>query len=166
MSATNPHKHLYELLKVFPTAMLVTRDADGRMHARPMAIAELEPNADAYFATRIETPKVAEVQNFPDVLVTFQGTSQFALILGKASIVTDRGLIRELWSETWRAWIPDGADDPSLVLIKIEAKEGEYWDNSGAQGLKYLFDGAKAILTGDTIKPDAAQHAKLRLVHG
>ncbi len=39
--ATNTQQHLYDLLKDFDTAMLVTQSADGHMHSRPMAIAEL-----------------------------------------------------------------------------------------------------------------------------
>lgn len=50
-------EHLYDLLKDFDTAMLVTKSADGHMHARPMAVAELRADADAYFVTGIDSPK-------------------------------------------------------------------------------------------------------------
>jgi general stress protein 26 len=36
-----------------------------------------------------------------------------------------------------RAYFPNGKDDPELVLLQVQAEEGEYWDNQGAQGLKY-----------------------------
>ena len=65
-------EHLYDLLKDFDTAMLVTRAADGHLHARPMAVAELRADADAYFVTNIDSPKVAEVYADADVLLTFQ----------------------------------------------------------------------------------------------
>ena len=48
MAETNTHEHLYDLVKDFDTAMLVTKDAGGKMHARPMSVAELRPDADAY----------------------------------------------------------------------------------------------------------------------
>lgn len=167
MSDANPQKHLYDLLKDFSTAMLVSNDQAGRMHARPMAIADLKPDADAYFATSIQSPKVAEIQNFPEVLISFQSASQFASVRGTATIVKDRVIIDQLWSEAWRAWFPGGKDDPNLVLIKVDAKEGEFWDNSGLHGLSYAFEGLKAVVTGT--KPDADKtgaHGKIRLVSG
>ena len=51
MGDTNTHEHLYDLVKDFDTAMLVTKDAGGKLHARPMSVAELRADADAYFAT-------------------------------------------------------------------------------------------------------------------
>jgi len=167
MSDSNPQKHLYELLKEFSNAMLVSRDPEGQMRARPMAIADLRPDADAYFATSIAAPKVEEVRNAPDVLVSFQSATQFASVRGKATIVRDRQLIDRLWSEEWRVWFPEGKDAPDLCLIKVDAREGEYWDNSGAHGLKYVFEGLKAILKGEKLANDkGGAHAKLHLVSG
>lgn len=166
MSETNPQKHLYELLKDFSNAMLVSKDRNGNLHARPMAIADLRPDADAYFATSVQSPKVAEIESNPDVTITFQGSNQFATVTGTATIVSDRALIEKLWSEPWRVWFPGGKDDPSLVLIKFDAREGEYWDNSGLNGLRYAFEGLKAVITGDTPATDKNTHAKLRLVSG
>ena len=64
-------QHLYDLLSGFDTAILVTRAADGHLHARPMAVAELHADADAYFVTSIDSPKVAEIYADADVLLTF-----------------------------------------------------------------------------------------------
>lgn len=167
MSETTPQKHLYELLKEFSNAMLVSHDQDGHLRARPMAIADLRPDADAYFATSIDTPKVEEVRNAPDVLVTFQSATQFASVRGKATIVRDRQLIDRLWSEEWRVWFPEGKDAPDLCLIKVDAIDGEYWDNSGQHGLSYVFEGLKAVLKGEKLADDkGGAHAKLRLVSG
>lgn len=167
MSEQNPQTHLYELLKDFSNAMLVSNDQSGRMHARPMAIADLQPDADAYFATSIQSPKASEIQNFPEVLISFQSRTQFASISGTATLVKDRQLIDRLWSEEWRAWFPGGKDDPDLVLIKVDAHEGEFWDNSGTKGLSYAFEGLKAILKGEKMQNDkGGSHAKIRLVSG
>jgi general stress protein 26 len=72
-------------------------------------------------------------------MITFQNASQFAFISGTVRIMRDRALIDRLWSEAWRAWFSGGKDDPSLCILKIEAREGEYWDNSGVKGVRYLF---------------------------
>ena len=163
MSAHTRREHLYDLLKDFDTAMLVTRSDDGHMHARPMAVAELRPDADAYFVTSIDSPKVAEVDASPSVTLTFQSSSQFASLSGRASLVRDRVLIDRLWKEAWKVWFPKGKTDPTIALLKFSAEDGEYWDNAGAQGLKYAFEAAKAYVTGEQPKSDQKQHAKVEL---
>jgi general stress protein 26 len=162
MTETEKHEHLYDLVKTIGTAMLITRSG-GELHARPMSVADLRPEADAFFASSIESPKVAEIEADPYAMITFQDGMKFAVVTGQARIVRDRALIDKLWSESWRAWFPGGKDDPSLCLLKFEANAGEFWDNSGAKGLRYLFEGAKAILQGERANPDADQHAKVQL---
>lgn len=149
---TSAQEHLYDLLKDFDTAMMVTHSGQD-MHARPMAVAQLQPDADVYFATSADSPKVGEIAADPNVTVVFQSPTQFAAVQGTAAVVRDQALIDKLWSESWRLWFPDGKGDPSLCLIKVDAKAGEYWDRSGIKGLKYLFEGLKAISQGRTPNP-------------
>jgi general stress protein 26 len=161
--STNTEERLYDLLKAFDTAFLVTARSGGMFHARPMAVAELQHGGDMYFSTTADSPKIAEIQTNPTVLVTFQSNTQFAVITGKAEVVRDRDEINRLWKEAWRVWFPAGKDDPSLCLLKIAADEAEYWDNSGAQGLKYVFEGVKALVEGRRPATDENQHAKVDL---
>jgi general stress protein 26 len=156
-------KHLYDLIKDFNTGMLVTRAGNGGMHGRPMRVAQLKPDADAYFATSIDSPKAAEIEADPRVLVLFQSTAQFAVLEGRATIVRDRALIEKLWVKEWSVWFPGGKDDPSLALIKVDSSVGEYWDNSGLQGLQYLFKGLKAMLKKEKPEVDEKVHAKVDL---
>jgi general stress protein 26 len=163
--ADDPRAHLRELVSDFDAAMMVTVARDGRMHARPMAVAEINDRGDSYFATSIVSPKVDEVLGDPRVLITFQGTRRFATISGTARVVRDRTLIERLWSESWRIWFPGGKDDPTLCLLAVEARYGELWDSSGMRGIKYAFQAAKAYLTATTPPrdDDPDQHAKVRL---
>ncbi|MDQ3261454.1 MAG: pyridoxamine 5'-phosphate oxidase family protein [Pseudomonadota bacterium] len=156
-------EHLYDLLKDFDTAMLVTRSADGQMRARPMAVAELHADADAYFVAGIDSPKVTEIEANPIVTLTFQSPNQFASVSGQAAVVRDQALVDRLWSEAWKVWFPKGKTDPAISLIKFNAHAGEYWNNAGAQGLKYVFEAAKAYVKGETPKPDEKQHGKVDL---
>ena len=159
----NTSEHLYELLSGFSTAMLVSHEGQTGLHARPMAIAELKRDAEAYFATDRRSPKIAEISRDPNVLITFQSSSEYASLSGRAFVVTDRAVIDRLWSEAWRVWFPDGKDDPNLVLLKVEPTSGEFWDNSGLEGLKYVFEGLKAVLKGKRPETDATQHAKVAM---
>ena len=129
-----------------------------------MAIAELRADADAYFVTSTNSPKVAEVQANPSVTLTFQSANQYASLSGRATIVRDRALIDRLYKEDWKIWFPQGRTDPSIALLKFNAQHGEYWDNAGVQGLKFVFEAAKAYVKGERPKEDdQKQHAKVDL---
>lgn len=160
----NDDRHaLYDLLKEFHIAMLVTRGADGTLHARPMSVAKLEHDGSAYFATNMQSPKIDEIAQDPAAAVSFQSSTVFASLTGTASVVRDRAVISELWSESWRVWFPRGKDDPDLCLIKLDPTEGEYWDNSGMKGIKYAFAAAKAYLSGERADVGGGQNAKVQL---
>lgn len=163
MASTQPQKHLYDLLKDFDTAMLVTRSRDGHMHARPMAVAELEPNADAYFVTGIDSPKVSEIEADPRVTLTFQSSRQFATVCGRVSVIRDRALLDRLWKEAWKVWFPKGKEDPELSLLKFDAEQGELWDNAGAKGVKYAFEAAQAYAKGERPRTDRDRHTRVDL---
>jgi general stress protein 26 len=156
-------KHLRELLGGFDTAMLVTRAADGGMHARPMMVAELEPDADSYFVTSIDAPKVAEIEDDSDVLMTFQSDKQYAAVYGHATVTQDRALVDRLWKEAWQVWFPQGRSDPSIALVRLDAERAEIWDNAGARGLRYAFEAAKAYLRGERPRVDPEQHTRVRM---
>jgi general stress protein 26 len=78
--------------------------------------------------------------------------------------VDDRGKVEALWKESWRLWFDQGKDDPRLVLLHIRPEEAEYWDRSGAQGLKYAAKAAKAYVKGErATEADRDQHGKVQL---
>ena len=156
-------ERLQMLLQKFDNALLVTRTAEGCMHARPMAVAHLSPGSDAFFVTSIASPKIAEIEAHPEVLVTFQGGGVFASIAGKARIVRDRLLLERYWSKAWTAWFPRGLDDPDLCVIAVLAEEGEYWDRGGLQAVQYAVAAAEALIKGERPKTGPEQHAKVRL---
>jgi general stress protein 26 len=113
-----------------------------------------------YFSTAIESPKVDELEDDPHVNVVMQDKKRFVSISGHARISRDRGLIERLRSDTWKVWFPKGKDDPSLALVVIQPTEATYWDMSGTQGIRYVFESAKAYLSGkrpptddETIRP-------------
>lgn len=153
---TDPEKRkvLKDLIRDFDTAMLVTRTPDGGMRSRPLAIADSRDDGGLYFATSIESPKVAELEVEPRVNVALQGKAKFVSVTGEARIERDRALIDQLWSESWKVWFPQGKDDPSLCIVTVEPSEAAYWDNSGVEGVKYLFENVKAFVTGK--KPSMA----------
>lgn len=144
--------------------MLVTRSTAGELRARPMAVAQVEADNDLWFVTGTGSGKMDEIAADPHVCVTFQSSSQFLSLSGQATLVRDRQKIDQLWNEAWKVWFPEGKQDPSLALLRVEAHEGEYWDRSGVEGLKYLFQAGKAYLQGTRPETDQQQqHRKVDL---
>ncbi|MFA5952678.1 MAG: pyridoxamine 5'-phosphate oxidase family protein [Hyphomicrobium sp.] len=149
-------RHFCEIIRDFANAFLVTRRPDGSMHARPLAVAEVQRDGRTFFATSIISPKVAEIFADDEVIVTFQSAAAFACMSGKARIVQNPNLIERLWSESWRTWFPSGRDDPSLCLIEIDPREVEFWDNSEREGLSLAIEQAKPIAGGLGSRSQAA----------
>jgi hypothetical protein len=76
------------------------------------------------------------------------GWKSSVYISGTASVIQDRAKIDEIWNERYKVWFPNGKDDPSIALIHVRGKEAQYWDQSGASKLKYLYEAVHAYATG------------------
>jgi general stress protein 26 len=152
---------LRELLDDFDSAMLVTRTAAGQLRSRPMQVADVQPDGVLWFMTERHSGKMEELAQDNHVNVVLQTGRKFVSISGTATPVDDRAKVAELWNEAWKTWFPGGQDDPGLVLLRVEGDAGEYWDNSGASGVKYLIEAGRAYLAGET--PDVAGDPK---IHG
>lgn len=162
----SPEQHrsnLREILDDAGTVMLITRNLDGSTHARPMAVARVDADGTMYFATSLETAKVSEIRTDPRVDIVFQGKMRFAAVSGLARLRHDRALIDELWSESWKLWFSKGKDDPDIVILVVDPERGEYWDQSGARGISFLYRVAKAYVTGQEIESKPEDHGKVRL---
>jgi general stress protein 26 len=159
-----PKKHLEELIEGFHTAMLVTRTSDGALRARPLSLADVHDQGVLYFATSVESAKVAELERTPDIAVTLQASDKYISVTGTASVSRDRALIERLWSETWKVWFPGGKDDPSLSIITVTPNAAEYWDQTGLKGIRYLFEAAVAYAKGTTpASGGSSENAKVRM---
>jgi general stress protein 26 len=163
--ATSPDTKIHELLEDFGIAMLVTRTGEGQIRARPMALAEVELDGTLWFLTDRHSAKVDELNGDGHVGVTMQSKTKFVSVSGRASAVEDRERVGRLWKMEWKVWFPGGKDDPNLVLLRVHSEAGEYWDNSGTGGLKYLFEAEKALMTGSrpNVEGDAKIHGKVNL---
>jgi general stress protein 26 len=167
-AGTAPHseQHFFELLHEFDTATLITRArATGELHGRPMAVADVSNDGTLWFVTSVDSTKVLEVREDSRALVSLQSSSQFVTMNGHLELVADRAKVDQIWKEAYRVWF-DGQNDPELVLLRFTPFDAEYWDNSGAHGIKHAFEAAKAYLAGQKLgmsDTDPEAHAKLVL---
>jgi general stress protein 26 len=163
--ATTQEVKLHELLAEFGVGMLVTRTHEGHLRGRPMAVAEVEPGGTVWFVSGRHSGKVDELETDAHAAVTLQSGSKFVSLSGVAAAVDDRARLRRLWKTEWQAWFPGGPDDPEAVLLRVDGEAGEYWDNSGTSGVKYLIAAGRALLTGrkPAVGDDPQVHGKVTL---
>lgn len=152
------------LIKDFDNAMFVTQTHTNELRARPMVIADHMDNGDLIFITSDDAPKTDEALEHPQVNVTMQGSNKFLSLSGVASLSFDKAKIHEVWKPTWKAWFPKGKEDPSLSLIRVTARNGEYWDMSGASKIRFAFEAGKALVQGEKLDnyPEST-HGKVSL---
>lgn len=148
---TNGQHHLYELLKEFPTVMLGTFEQTGStpsLVARPMSVSKLDEDCTISFITGIDTAKIDEALKARVGHVIGQSKTRFFTVRGQLTVSQDRARIRELWSKANEVWF-QGPDDPKVALMEFRPEEAELWDVSGANGLRFVFEAAKALVTGE-----------------
>jgi len=159
------HEKMQELLKDFDAAMLVTRSDEGSLRARPMALADVDDDGVLWFLTERGSAKVQEISEEHQVNVAMQSSNKFISISGTAAPVENRQKLDDIWNEAWKVWFPGGKSDPNLMLLRVDGDRGEYWDNSGLSGIKYIIEAGKAYLKGERpdVESDPKIHGKVEL---
>jgi general stress protein 26 len=138
-----------ELLRELNVGMMATRHDDGTMHARPMATYRFEPEGRLWYLADTSSEKIADIRRHDEILVSYADPekNRYVSVTGHASIVEDRQAIADAWSEAARMWFPGGAEDPSLVAIRLDIDHAEYWD-AKTNMMVVVRDYAKSLLAG------------------
>ena len=147
------HK-LAEMISDIRVAMLTTFPRGGKPHARPMYTQKLEAehfDGTLWFMTDAESVKVAELDQNPDVLITYAAPSKnrYVVVTGQARAEHNPEKARELWNIHAKGWYPDGPEDPNLALIRVHASAAEYWD--GPSSTSYFLNLLTAVMSGTRV---------------
>lgn len=145
---------LFELIRETKICMLTTQDAEGNLRSRPMANQAEFPDENLWFFTDKDSPKVREIDGSATVNLSYgePGKNHYVSISGHASVVEDRELMKKFWKPIYKAWFPEGLDDPSLSLLKVTIDKAEYWDSPSSIAVQVI-GFTKAILTGKRYDP-------------
>ncbi len=148
-AAWNEHiKKLDELTNDISFAMLTTVEPHGSLQSRPMATHQMAFNGDLWVFTGASSHKVYNVENNPQVNVTFSDPDgqKYVAMPGRASLVLDTQKAKDLWNGLYRWWFPHGLDNPDLVVLKIEVDGAKEWD-SPSRAVIHAYGLAKIVLT-------------------
>lgn len=131
-------------------------------HAQPMtAIVHEEMGGKyLYFFTTKTNTIVREMQENNRAIATFasKGHDVWASINGTLMKHQDRATIDTLWNSKVAAWYPNGKEDPSLQLIRLDPESAQIWLNENN-----LMAGMKAMLGRDPKKDQENKVAEVAL---
>ena len=141
---------LGELVKDIQFAMMTTTSLDdGTLRSRPMTLQKAEFDGDFWFFTGVSSPVAKDIGVNRQVNLVFSEpkSSAFVSVTGTAEISNDAGKKQELWNPLYKAWFPQGLEDPELRLIRVRVQSADYWDSPSSKVVQ-LVSFAKAILDG------------------
>jgi general stress protein 26 len=101
-----------------------------------------------WFFTSASSSKVSELDWNPEVNLSYVEPSdtKYVSIGGNGEIVRDRAKMEELWSDNYKAWFPQGLNDPDVCLLRVEVSTAEYWEAKSGKMVQ-LFGYLKALAT-------------------
>jgi general stress protein 26 len=153
--------HLLERIGRMPTCMLITHDAAGAMHIRPMTTQLVEAPGIIWMFMHAHGHLAQEIAANPGVLLSFAepGDSAFAAVHGHAMAIRDPAKARELWTAGAGAWFPGGVDDPDLAMLRITMGYAEAWESTAGKVAQFL-ELATAALT-HSVPEDRGRYTRI-----
>ena len=153
MSAEDTRK-VAELLKGQRFGFLTTTTPEGKLTSRPMTLQEVEFDGDLWFFAERGADWIQHIRVSPQVNVGVGSGGNWVSLTGHALVVDDVAKKKELWNSGVAAWLPQGPEDPSVVLVKVDGDTAEYWDSPGNR-LATALSFVKAKATGS--QPDTGE---------
>ncbi|WP_162409229.1 pyridoxamine 5'-phosphate oxidase family protein [Acuticoccus sediminis] len=128
------------------TCMMVTQDG-SLVRARPMVGVADRSAGTIWFVTSRADHKDDQLRRDPRVCLSYVDTERktYVSVSGKASLLSDRQKIEELWTPNIEAWFDRGPDDPAALLIAVRPEVAEVWDDPNAELI-----GALELLTASS----------------
>jgi general stress protein 26 len=140
LQGTEAGKKIKELAGKNNTCFFCSNIATGKpVTVRPMSVQKMDEDGNLWFLSSDDSHKNDEIQSDNNVQLLFQGSahSNFLSIYGTATITRDKELIKELWEPILKTWFTEGVDDPRITVIKVETKQGYYWDNKHGDAIAF-----------------------------
>ena len=140
-------EELFDRLEKTRICMLVTHDAAGAVHVRPMTTQQVDRDGILWMFTSANGHIASEVAEHPGVLLLYSDTGDgaYAAVRGHAVIIRDLEKQKELWTTLAGAWFPGGAEDPDLALLRITLSFAEQWEPTAGKVIQFLEIAAAAL---------------------
>lgn len=129
LTEQNPISRIWDIVEKARVGMLTTQFCGG-LRARPL---QARPDRGAgiiWFITDVRGVKDDEIGAAHDVGLVFidERDRVYLSVTGRASVVRDAAKTKEVWTATDDIWLPGGADDPNVRLLRMQPVTAELWD--------------------------------------
>lgn len=126
--------------------MMLGLDGIEDGHARPMTAQLQGARGPLWFFTSRENAIVRKLDQGDRAIATFtsKGHDLYATLHGRVRVDNDRAVVDQLWNSHVAAWYPQGKDDPSLTLLRLDPENVEIWLDASS-----LMAGLKLMLGAD-----------------
>ncbi|MEA5579864.1 pyridoxamine 5'-phosphate oxidase family protein [Nodularia harveyana UHCC-0300] len=125
-------QELRQLSADIKCGMLTTVDANGCLHSCPMhKTGDISLDGGIWFFSSVNTQKVDDIKQNQQVNISFTSPHQqrYISISGTAELIEDRDQMQEKWQPELQTWLPQGLEEPNLVLLKVNIHKVDYWDS-------------------------------------
>lgn len=121
------------------------------LKTRPMSRQRVDSDGTIWYFSEKGSDKNNDIQKDDRVQLFFSNQSQmeFLSLYGKATIIEDAVLAKELWSLPAKIWFKS-PEDPNLTLIKFTPEDGYYWDTKDGKVIS-LFKMVAGLISGNEI---------------
>lgn len=132
-----------QLMETTWAVYVTTIDENGSPHTRAMdnlRSTERYPRLGDLFrsshhdfwvllGTNTSSSKMRHIRKNPRVSIYYCEPRKFRglMLTGKAEVVTDSHLKREIWHDYWTKYYPTGVDDPDYSLLSVHPTHAEGW---------------------------------------
>jgi general stress protein 26 len=141
-------------------AVLTTVSPSGELHSRPLAVLEDTFEGSVWFFTQDPSPKTTDVAGNAEVNVSYSDGKSYLSLAGTATVDHDQTRIDQLWNPMVEAWFENGREDPTVALLRVDARSAEFWAID-KPGIVRAFEVAKALVTKTT--PDVGENKTVSL---
>jgi general stress protein 26 len=163
---TDNIQKLAEMIRDIKFAMVTSQNEDGLLSSRPMTTQNAPFDGVLWFLVSKSCQMSQEVLRNPRVNLAYtSGLHQrYISVSGTAEILKDPQKERELWNPLYKAWFPEGLNDPDLALMRVEAQQAEYWDAVGGK-VAGVIRFVKALTMGKKYQNLTGEHRHLSMRH-
>jgi general stress protein 26 len=151
MEYENDVRRLAKLVEKIHFTMLTTVNReDGALRSRPMTLQAREFDGEFWFFAGKHTAAVEDLMANSSVNLAFADPahSRYVSVVGMGEVIDDKEKARELWNPVFKAWFPEGLEDPELTLIRVQVESADFWETPSSKVVQ-LAGFAKAMLTGE-----------------
>ena len=158
-------RQISDLIDGIDYAMLTSRESDGTLHTRPMKTEALQADGSLLFFTQASSAKAREIETNPQVSISYMsGNADVSVaVAGRARLLRDPQKMKSLWKPLYKAWFPQGLEDPELTLLAVTIERAEYWKTPANVPVR-LLGAAKAITTGEPAGTTGGEHERLQVL--